>query len=60
MLAPDYPTLFFAKTAPDAGVLIGIEGETETVLLTRTRGAHLFSSLDLVDREPGCTHWKEK
>lgn len=59
-LTTDYPTLFFTETAPNTGVLIGVECETQTVRLTRTRGAHLLRGLDLVDRKPGCTHWKEK
>src|SRR4029079_15108282 len=46
-LAADRAPLLFAGAAPDARVLVGLEGVLEAVTLHRALAAHLLGTLDL-------------
>jgi len=48
-LTTDDTSVFFAKTAPDASVLVRIESKLQTVDHARARGAHLLGRFDLID-----------
>jgi two-component sensor histidine kinase len=48
----DLPTLFLAGAAPDARVLVGLDGVLQAVVAHRALTAHLLGAVDLHERVP--------
>jgi hypothetical protein len=59
-LATDHPPLLLAGASPNAGVLVGLEGELEAVDLDRALVADFSGPIDLYQRLPCGADGKEQ
>lgn len=59
-LTADVATFFLGSATPDAGILVGLEGELQATHLHRTFGAHLLGAVDLQERLAGRSHGEEQ
>ena len=57
--ATQFPSLFFSRTAPDAGILAGFKRPLEAVVLHRACPADGLSRLDLRERRAGSAYGEE-